>query len=162
QDIATALAVGTVGNDKDRRAIQRTPLDRAQAAFDWVTREVRLFPSRDVRLFEKGPLPVPPEYVVRRGAGPSLERALVFLALLRGFRDEEAGLHGCLLTFREKDEDAARLWGCGVLAEGGTDIFVFDPILGLPLVGKDGKRVATLADLRNDPGLVSRLQFGDT
>lgn len=161
QDVAAALALGTVGNDKNGKPIQRTALERARAAFAWVAREVRQFGGADARLFEGGAPPVPPEFVVRRGVGSALERALVFLALLQGFREEEAGLHGCLLTIRDKDNGPARLWACGVLAEGGADIFLFDPASGTSIPGKDCKGVATLAGLRKDPGLFGQLQFGE-
>src|SRR5438034_353003 len=106
-------------------------------------------------------MPAPPEYVIRRGAGSALERALAFLALLQGFLEDEAGLHGCLVTFRDNDGAPARLWACGVLADGKPDIYLFDPGMGLPLPGKDGKGVATLADLRKDPGLLGQLRFGE-
>ena len=52
-----------------------TPLERATAAFDWAVREVRLAPPTAVGL-------TPPQFVVRRGSGTPLERALVFLDLL--------------------------------------------------------------------------------
>ncbi len=51
------------------------PLDRAAAAFAWAVREVRLASPTDVGL-------TPPQFVVRRGSGTPLERALVFLELI--------------------------------------------------------------------------------
>jgi hypothetical protein len=53
------------------------------------------------------------------------------------------------------------LWACGVVANGGTDVYLFDPRLGLPLPGRDGKGVATLAEVRKDPGLLDQLNAGD-
>lgn len=119
------------------------PLEQARAAFGWVVRQVRL-DSQDRE-------PAPVEYVLRRGSGTALERALVFIALLG-----QMNLDGCLIDCPLKAGDSAvddRFAGVRV----GRDIYIFDPVLGLPLPGPDGKGVATLTQLRTIPRVVEQL-----
>jgi hypothetical protein len=123
-------------------------LPRAQAAFAWAVRQVRLQEGRD----EADPLPV--AYVLRRGFGTPLERALVFLELLRQFE-----VPGCLVTVREPGASGFPLWTCGALV--GRDIYLFDPRMGIPLPGPKGAGVATLADVQKEPDLLNQLSAGD-
>jgi hypothetical protein len=153
RDAARSLEVKTPGGGKGG---QQTPLDLATAAFAWVVREVRLD--------ERAPEPLPPQYVLRRGWGSALERSVVFLTLLTQFgayEGKKTDLTGCLLLVRDKPEDPPRLWACGVLADKGSDLYLFDPRLGLPLPGPDGKGIATLAAARKDPALLAQLTTGD-
>jgi hypothetical protein len=113
-------------------------LEQARAAFAWVIRQVRLQDSRAE--------PVPPEYVLGRGWGTAVERALVFLALLEqvgSSTGEEADLTGCLLVL-DSPGGNQRLWACGVLPHGSRDVYLFDPWLGMPIPGPRGKGIATL------------------
>lgn len=154
RDAARSLEVKTPGGS---RAAQQTPLDLATAAFGWVTREVR-FDER------AAPLTLPPKYVLQRGWGSGLERALVFLTLLSQFGAYEGKpteLTGCVLMVRDKPDEAPRLWACGVLAGKDDELYLFDPRLGLPLPGPDGKGVATLAAVRKDPSLLAQLTTGE-
>ena len=64
---------------------------------------------------------------------------------------------GCLVLCRDKPADAPRLWACGVILNGGPDVYLFDPRLGLPLPGANGKGVATLADVCKDASLLKQL-----
>ncbi|HZU34415.1 MAG TPA: hypothetical protein VFA18_00825, partial [Gemmataceae bacterium] len=119
-------------------------LDQARIAFDWVVRQVRLDGQDGTTL-------APTEYVLRRGSGSVLERALVYVALLK-----QMNLHGCLISVPATPKDTAmRDALVGVLI--GQDIYLFDPALGLPLPGAGGKGVATLAQVRADPGVLKRL-----
>jgi hypothetical protein len=158
-DAAThALEPEEVGGDLPTPA----PLERATAAFAWVVREVRLAEPTAVGL-------TPPQFALRRASGTPLERALVYLELLDqlGAGDEEAApkeghaetppLLGCLVFCRDKPADAPRLWACGVVLNGGPDIYLFDPRLGLPLPGANGTGVATLADVCKDASLLKQL-----
>jgi len=80
---------------------------------------------------------VPPAFTLRRGWGSSLERALVFVELLRqvGTPDQ---LRGCLVYCPEKPSGLPRLWACGVVVDNGDDIYLFDPRLGLPVPAAGG------------------------
>ena len=142
-----------------------TPLERATAAFAWVVREVRLADPTAVD-------PAPSQFVLRRGSGTPLERGLVYLDLLNqlGTADDEAApkpgqaespppFLGCLVFCRDKSTEAPRLWACGVVLNGGPDVYLFDPRLGLPLPGANGKGVATLADVGKDASLLKQLDM---
>ncbi len=145
-----------------------SPLERASAAFAWTVREVRLADPTD-------PGGVPPQFVLRRASGTALERGLVFLDLLQqlGVADEDADpkagsqggetppLQGCLIFCHDKPDDAGRLWACGVVVGDGPDVYLFDPRLGMPLPGANGKGVATLSAVCKDPALLEQLNTGE-
>jgi hypothetical protein len=114
--------------------------DLARWSFDWVSRQVRFQDEkRD---------PLPPEFVLRRGQGTALERALVFLALL-----QQHDIVGCLVGCRD-DKNELFLWAAGALVEekGKRDILLFDPRLGIAIPGPDG--VLTLSEIRAQPKLL--------
>src|SRR5206468_3308630 len=64
RDVARSLELATPGG-KDGKGKQ-TPLDRAELAFDWSVRQVRLQPPFPPTA---GSTPIPAEFVVRRGWG---------------------------------------------------------------------------------------------
>src|SRR5438874_3734600 len=111
------------------------PLERAQAAFGWVVRQVQLRePS--------GRLPlVPTQFVLRRGWGSSLERSLAFLAML-----QQMGVPGCVIAYQEEGANPRVLPLIGTLVD--KEIFLFEPRLGMPLPAPDGKGIATLRQVR--------------
>jgi hypothetical protein len=142
-----------------------SPAEQAATAFAWVMRQV---------LPQDGESDYPPEFILRRGWASGLERAYVFLALLR-----QMDVPGCLVTTPGADAP----WACGALVEVEGDrqkqVLVFDHRLGLPLPGPkgpagsqlarafrlatpvpgpdDGQQVATLAALRKQPDLLKPL-----
>ncbi|HMF13075.1 MAG TPA: hypothetical protein VKE94_12245, partial [Gemmataceae bacterium] len=120
------------------------PMQRANAAFAWAVCQVRLIEARE----DANPLPV--DYVLRRGFGTPLERGLVFLELLRQFE-----VSGCLLAVQEPGPTGFPLWACGALV--GRDIYLYDPRMGIPLPGPNGKGVATLADAQKNPEVLKQL-----
>ena len=137
-------------------AVMETPLEQATRAFAWVVRQVRLgaHEGQDV----------PPAFALRRGWGRSLERALVFLALLEQLGDPEAArpdVLGCLLYVPGEPEDRMRFWACGVLVGDGEDVYLFDPRLGLPLSGPKGQGIATLAQVRKQPDVLAQLNLDE-
>ena len=140
------------------KVARQTPLDRATAGFEWVMRQVRLAPVQEGDESEEAPAAA----VVRRGAGLSFQRALVFLALLEQFSVEDGanGLQGCLVFCPNADK-RERFWGCGVVVGGRPDaIYLFDPRVGLPVPGPDGKGVATLAQARSNPKVLAQWKAG--
>lgn len=120
--------------------------ERARAAFQWCMRQVRWK--------ERPGLMIPPHLVLRRGWGAAAERSLVFLALA-----QQLGLDTCLVMLPGPAQDQPRFWVCGVWTAGakGPDILLFDPRLGLPLPGPKGIGIATLTEVRADPGLLKQL-----
>ncbi len=65
-------------------------------------------------------------------------------------------LLGCLV-FCEGREAPAHPWACGVMVDGKPDVYLFDPLLGLPIPGEGGVGVATLADAARKPELLQQL-----
>ena len=141
------------------------PVEQANRAFAFVCRQVYLnwwlMPIGEGRVQPMPP--VPPAYVLRRGWGTGLERALVFLALLR-----QLGLDGCLIGPEgaegkpglyappEKAGILAALkgpfWAVGVRV--GSEIHLYEPWRGKPFPGPDGKGVCTLSQCKSNPKLV--------
>jgi hypothetical protein len=112
------------------------PVERAQAAFAWVVRQVQLRESP----FPPGFPPTPTQYVLRRGWGNSLERSVAFLNML-----QQMGIPGCMIGYPEGGANS-RYWIPGALVD--KEIFLFDTRMGIPLPAPDGKGIATLRQLR--------------
>jgi hypothetical protein len=123
-------------------------LEQAQFCFGWVTRQVVLQQGRDELL--------PPQFVLRRGQGSAAERVFVFVSLLQQLMPRH---DGCLIALPGKGGQA-KPWLAGVLiaAQDKDEIYLFDPRLGLPVPGPQGKGIATLAQLRADPTLLDGLK----
>ncbi len=120
------------------------PLEQVRLCFAWAMRRVQLHEQADENL--------PAAFVLRRGFGSGLNRALVFLAILRQFQIE-----GCLLASPD-DVNQTVLVGVLIPAKDGTDaaesLVLFDPRLGQPVAGPDGKGIATLGEVRARPELL--------
>jgi hypothetical protein len=123
------------------------PLARAQNAFAWVVRQVRLQ--------EKDAEPLPPAFVLRRGWGTSLERSFLYLAVLH-----QMGLDGCLHTYpvEGSGQGISRYWIPGVRID--KDVYLFDTRLGMPLPSPKGKGSATLAEVRDKKGYFDQFTIG--
>jgi hypothetical protein len=125
------------------------PLARAQAAFQWVMRQVQLRqPAR--------PLPLAPsQFVLRRGWGSSLERSLAFLDMLH-----QMGIPGCLTGYLEGGPNTPLIyWIPGALVD--SEIYLFDTRMGIPIPSPDGKGIATLRKLRAHAKPFEHLAFDD-
>jgi hypothetical protein len=149
RDAARSLDLKGLGRGADGKPVRPTALDQATLAFQWVMRQVRL---------QEGVETLSPQFVLRRGWGSAMERALTFLALLdqMGWNDEPAvEMLGCLVFCPGKDTGILRLWACGVVFDRKPEIYLFDPRLGLPIPGPEGG-VATLAQVRKNPGLLEQ------
>src|SRR5207237_863295 len=99
---------------------------------------------------------VAPEFALRRSWGSSLERAMLFLALLPQF-----GIDGCVVAVPAGGRAQAgfRYWIPGALVDG--EIYLFDPRLGMPLPGPTPSGVATLKQVREQPQLLQALTLGE-
>jgi hypothetical protein len=153
-EAANALEIKGV-RGKSGRVVREQPLDRAERAFAWTMRQVRL---RQV----EGEI-APPSFVVRRGTGTALERALVFLALLEQLGDLDKAQPE-LLGFLLQVPDASgksQLWTCGVVSGDAKNVYLFDPYLGLPLPGPNGEGIATLAQVCQKSDVLAQLNFDD-
>jgi hypothetical protein len=126
------------------------PLQQVEKMFAWVTRQVRLADGTGA--------PLPPQFVLRRGSGTSLERALVFLEMLK-----QMGVDGCLLAFPPEagSQGFAQFWLPGALVQG--QIYLFDTRLGLPLPNPEttGNGLATLEQIRASAEPFRKLALDD-
>jgi hypothetical protein len=125
------------------------PAARAAAAFGWVVRQVALQ--------DGAPTTFPPEFVLRRGWGTSLERALLFIALL-----PHLGIDGCMMVIPGPDGSpkGERYWIPGALID--KEIYLFDTRMGMALPGSKGESMATLRQVREHPALLQALAFDET
>ncbi|MBI3409328.1 MAG: hypothetical protein HY040_13370 [Planctomycetes bacterium] len=126
------------------------PLEQAREAFGWVARRVLLHEQADDWL--------PPAQVLRRGHGGARDRAFVFLEVLRQLQIE-----GCILAVDPLDDPFTPLL-VGVLIKGRgknakTEMALFDPRLGVPVIGPAGKGVATLAQVAEQPELLKKSEI---
>jgi len=140
-------------------------LEQAQSLFDWMVRNIQLEADDPKRI------PLFPWETLLFGRGTAAERSEVFILLVR-----QLGLDAAMLAVEaepQADEDGQktlRPWCVGVLIEG--DVYLFDPVLGLPIPGpngaviKEGGRLsinpATLAQAATDAKLLRYLDVGDT
>ncbi|HTU22889.1 MAG TPA: tetratricopeptide repeat protein [Gemmataceae bacterium] len=164
RDVAGTLEVKGVRGKVGGQLVREKPLDQAARAFAWVMREVRLREREGEDRRDAGPTntAAPPSFVVRRGWGNALERALIFLALLEQLGDPAAAqpeLLGFLLHI-PNGSGSTRLWACAVVVGDDKEVYLFDPRLGLPLPGPKGKGIATLAQARKQPEILAQLHLG--
>src|SRR5579875_3671275 len=155
RDAADALKIKGVRSKAGGLTVSEKPLDQVVRAFDWVMRQVRLRPDQSEIS--------PPSFVLRRGWGTALERALVFLALLEQIGEPDAPqpeLLGFLLETPD-GKGGMNLWTCGVVIGNSKDVYLFDPNLGLPLPGPNGEGVATLAQAREKGEILAQLNVGE-
>ena len=138
------------------------PEVKAAKAFAWACRQVyiidEVFPPPDwEQSLPPWVLPAPAWWVLQDGSGCALDRVVIFLGLL-----QQLGLDGCLIgppqlldtpAFKvpkgQSSPSYAPVRAVGVRV--GKEILLFDPVLGKPILGPDGKKVATFAALRAKP-----------
>ena len=162
---ATALQQAVWLRDVARwaRGERHDELSRAMHLFDWTIRNIQLDP-----LIEPSGEPGDallgqfPWETLLLGRGDVLERAWVYIELLR---QEE--IDAALLALPGKDTHTLQAWAVGVLI--GGEVFLFEPVLGLPIPGSDGVRLdaegqlamrpATLEEAASDPAILRRLDL---
>lgn len=167
---------------------QVDPLSQSRHLFDWTVRNVALDRQRvgvagaardDPRLGQQ------PWETLMLGRGTSIERAWVFMLLLR-----QRGIPSALLGIPNeasetrsptRENDARReastgalssvdAWAVGVLIEG--EVYLFDAALGLPIPAPEGPQPAadrgglaippaTLAEASTSPAVLSRLDLDE-
>jgi tetratricopeptide (TPR) repeat protein len=121
---------------------------RATALFDWIVRNVQLDADAEAK-------PYRPWETLVFGHGTAEQRAWVFALMAR-----QLGLDVVVLDVPAGEEGKSQFWLTALLSDG--KVYLFDPRLGLPIPGKDGKGVATLADLQADTALLRKLDLDDT
>ena len=153
-------------------------LATSQAVFDWTIRNIQLEPLREYpKVSTAGPtsapaadrtnsiLPPPaqglegPGYtgqpwdVLMYGRGDAYQRARVFMLLLRQLRIDSAMLGIDTKIGR------ARPWLPAVWID--RHFYLFDTTLGLPITVDDGRGIATLSQVQQDPAILRSLDIGD-
>jgi len=119
---------------------------RATSLFDWIVRNVQLDADANAR-------PYRPWETLVYGHGTAEQRAWVFALMAR-----QLGLDVVVLEV-PGDGDKSQFWLPALLTDG--KLYLFDTRLGLPVPGKGGHGVATLADLQADPALLRKLDLED-
>lgn len=129
--------------------------------FDWSVRNIAPEP-----LSPQDPVPRPPQLTaglqyrgagyrqtayqcVWRGSGDGLQLAHVFMHLCR-----QANLPSAMLATL-RDGGRYMPWSVGILI--GGEIYLFDPVVGHPIVGPGGIGVATLSEARKDASVLRRM-----
>jgi hypothetical protein len=115
---------------------------------DWIARRVLLHEQEDENL--------PPVWTLRRGYGNGLDRALIFLRMMRQVRCDSA-----LVTAADV-ADGSGPWLIATQPIPDSADFVFvDPRLARVVAGPDGKKPATWKELREDPKLLAASGFDE-
>lgn len=126
--------------DAASRVLERTslsPMEQAEALFGWTMRNVIVHEQVDTW--------VPPAFALRQGHAGAVDRALVFLALLR-----QAQIEGGLVVVPGSDPLQFLV---AVHDVKGESLRLFDPRLEMPIRGK-ADRVATLKESLENPALL--------
>lgn len=156
--------IGNLHPDLDTE--QTTDLSKALVLFDWTVRNIYLLPElqptdqeiQQQRLSDdQNPISAGvrftgtqryPWQTLMLGRGDYVDRAKVFMLLAR-----EAGLSVAMLTTGEEEKP----WAVGVVI--GTQYYLFDTKLGLPIPNQTPGQIATLGQLKGNPKLLTELNL---
>lgn len=128
------------------------PLSQAKSIFDWVVRTVQLIPSENpdhislvqYRSSNDLTLRMLAEDILILGRGTHIERAYLSVLLLRQLKIE-----ACLIGSQNPENDRFDLRWLGILIN--RDIFLFDPVLGLPVTNLQNRDLASLKQFSETP-----------
>lgn len=131
------------------RGDQADALSQATNLFDWVVRNVQLDADGNAKVRRL------PGQTLLMGHGDMLERAWLFILLAR-----QQQLDVVMLGLPAKDDPQKIEPWLPALLENGQ-LYLFDPKLGMPIPGPDGKGVATLSEVVADEALLRHLDLDD-
>ena len=158
----------------DLKSEQLEALTQSLKVFDWIVRNVQLLPVADandadaqaLNDSEDGPAAagIPglgyqryPWQSLLYGRGDYVERANLVVLMLRQLEIEAAVL---AVPAGDDDDSADQLPTPWVVAvKIGSDLYLFDTRLGLPVPAKKPGQIATLADVRADGSLLKSLDL---
>lgn len=124
-------------------------LERARRIFDWIVRNVQLDPPYSGDAVRRQAW-----QTLLLGHGPAIDRAWLFILMAR-----QQGLEVVMLGSREGDGAAAETWLPALFHE--SELYLFEPELGLPVPGPGGEGIATLAQVAVDDALLRHLDLDD-
>jgi len=129
----------------------REDLPKAEAIFDWVIRNVQLVPISQLPAHR-----VIPRLTLILGLGSELDRTWTFMELVR-----QAGIESVLLGYQDKDPVTNKILYVPLLPAVMVEnsLYLFDTTLGLAVPGPDGKGIATLRQVSEDPSLLTALDL---
>ncbi len=175
-DSVDPLVTHWIAADSTLSDEQRAHLSLAARMFDWTVRSIQLSHSRpEVRRPKPsvGPLPQlpgqnkketsepPPSRIgpgqmfhvsetLLKGHGDMLDKARVFIQLAR-----QRGIPVVILAREEPQFIESTPWLCGAMI--GTQLYLFDMQLGLPVPTPNRTGIATLAAVQEQPEILSQL-----
>ncbi len=141
-------------------------LNQAKQLFDWTVRNVQL--DRDAAAEGPDQLRVlqQPWETLLFGRGTATDRAWLFILLAR-----QAGIDAALLEIDDPDETTGQRMPPWVAVLSQGQLYLFEPMLGLPIPAPDGIqrgasgqldiRPATLAEVADDDALLRQLDVGE-
>ena len=153
--------------EAERGADHRQLVEEAFRLFDWTVRNVQLDATESSQPGE--PLPNEGATLAQMraadgvqyawealllGHGDYIERARVLILLTR-----QRGIPAVMLGVDDPAHDFERPWVVATLID--NQLYLFDTRLGLPVPGPDGAAVATLAEVLEQPELVTGLYADD-
>ncbi len=130
---------------------RQTQLMHALRLFDWTVRNLQLeeMEQNGSRRFGSDLILQAWESLLM-GRGTAEEKSRVFILLAR-----QLGINVVMLGIADSEDAAPRPWLPAVLL--GDQLFLLDMKLGLAIRGADGRGVATLDQVIDDPQLLSRM-----
>ena len=128
---------------------------RAEALFDWTVRNIQLEPQplADSSPAEQWLARHLPIETVFYGRGTWRQRAWVFMLLAR-----QAGLDVVMLATPDPNNpEQPRPWLTALVS--GGELYLFDPIYGLPIPGPGGHGVATLSQAAENDAILRQMDI---
>lgn len=124
-------------------------LERARRIFDWIVRNIQLDPPYNDDSIKRQAW-----QTMLLGHGPAVDRAWIFILMAR-----QQGLDVVMLAQKGADESTAKDWLPALFHEG--ELYLFEPTLGLPVPGVDGKGIATLSQVAADETILRQLDLDE-
>jgi len=133
----------------------------ALALFDWTVRNIQLAAGETVGRIVLDPqhLSQIPGETLLFGAAGAAERSWLFMLLAR-----QRGLDVVMLSYADPNDPPHQIdWLPALVSQPDVDspveLYLFDPVLGLPIPGPEGAKVATLAQVQADDTLLRQLDL---
>ena len=170
-DASVEKVIGALHGSLDEAQVKT--LTNSVKVFDWIVRNVQLLPAADAEDSEDkalndsdaGPAAAGikglgyqryPWQTLLYGRGDYVERASLFVLMLR-----QVEIQATVLAVAAGDDasDNASPTPWVVAVKVGTELYLFDTRMGLPIPSKKPGQIATLSDVRSDTSLLKSLDL---